>query len=376
MRALEQLFARSADDGQPFLALPDAHNPRILVPPGKRAFVRQSLRLHNTAAPINRMGKALFSAVWPLPRLFLQANYFPTSQFAELLHQIATLLQIPQERLQAAVYIGSPGLSRKITLQLMNSAGEILGYVKIGDTDSNRPFVQNEANTCLELAHIQWHSILIPSILFLQKYGDWILLGEGDIASEGRSVGYDLSDEITTALVELASKTRLQSHADEFYNSICRQLESFVKETELLQIGLSALDRIKAGGSMPIRIHGDFVPYNLKRTDRGVAVVDWEFSQSMGLPLYDLFHFIIQGHRQIFSWPLEKIIEKKIIRHERNRQAICRYCDRLGIKKMNIRDFLIGYFLTFSIFSTEQLGFAEVDERSLQRIIGRFSRAL
>jgi phosphotransferase family enzyme len=43
--------------------------------------------------------------------------------------------------------------------------------------------------------------------------------------------------------------------------------------------------------------HGDFAPWNILRTSRGWAVIDWEeASLKGGSPFHDLFHYLVQAH--------------------------------------------------------------------------------
>jgi hypothetical protein len=43
-------------------------------------------------------------------------------------------------------------------------------------------------------------------------------------------------------------------------------------------------------------VHGDFAPWNVLRTSRGWALVDWEDADETGPAFYDLFHYLVQAH--------------------------------------------------------------------------------
>ena len=42
--------------------------------------------------------------------------------------------------------------------------------------------------------------------------------------------------------------------------------------------------------------HGDFAPWNLLKSKSGWVLLDWEEARSDGVPFWDLFHFLVQGH--------------------------------------------------------------------------------
>ena len=52
-----------------------------------------------------------------------------------------------------------------------------------------------------------------------------------------------------------------------------------------------------ASGSGDGLSHGDLAPWNVLRTSRGWAVIDWEEASSTGgSPFHDLFHYLVQAH--------------------------------------------------------------------------------
>ncbi len=57
-----------------------------------------------------------------------------------------------------------------------------------------------------------------------------------------------------------------------------------------------------------VRIHGDFAPWNLKWGSEGeIHAVDWEDSQAVGLPFYDLHYYAMQtarllGKKGLVDW--------------------------------------------------------------------------
>ena len=50
---------------------------------------------------------------------------------------------------------------------------------------------------------------------------------------------------------------------------------------------------VNSGGEVGPLVHGDFAPWNVVRTDHGVALLDWEEGSESFAPLFDLSHFVV-----------------------------------------------------------------------------------
>jgi Phosphotransferase enzyme family len=53
--------------------------------------------------------------------------------------------------------------------------------------------------------------------------------------------------------------------------------------------------KVEQNGEVLGPLHGDLAPWNVLRTERGWALVDWE-AWDVAPPFYDLFHYLLQGH--------------------------------------------------------------------------------
>jgi hypothetical protein len=53
-------------------------------------------------------------------------------------------------------------------------------------------------------------------------------------------------------------------------------------------------------------VHGDFVPWNLRRHRGEISAFDWEYAQVDGLPLMDETHFIIQDRYELNNLPPQR----------------------------------------------------------------------
>jgi hypothetical protein len=53
-------------------------------------------------------------------------------------------------------------------------------------------------------------------------------------------------------------------------------------------------------------VHGDFVPWNLRKQGGEISAFDWEYAELDGLPLADQTHFMIQDRYELDSWTPEQ----------------------------------------------------------------------
>ena len=95
----------------------------------------------------------------------------------------------------------------------------------------------------------------------------------------------------------------------------------------------SALEECCDAYSLPsCRVHGDFAPWNIRRRSRGAAaLIDWEESQDVGLPLQDPFHFL---HMQDFLFHCQP---------KAHFEEIVPFAETLGIEPQPCRKLEIAY---------------------------------
>jgi hypothetical protein len=92
-----------------------------------------------------------------------------------------------------------------------------------------------------------------------------------------------------------------------------------------------------------VLFHGDFAPWNIKVSDKGVwTVLDWERGQTNGVPGWDWFHFVIQPAILVERLPMPKLVEKveKLLRSYLFRE----YASKVGCLQKE-RELMLGYLL-------------------------------
>ena len=225
------------------------------------------------------------------------------------------------------IYLGTPGPCRKAVVHLVDaSSGRCEAIVKIPIAPEAKDAIVREADVLAELAEELYP--FSPRLLHLDR--------ERGIATQHFIPGTSGSRRLRPEYFELL---RSLVWLDEPV-SICQHVANWRQQGlpflgqdgdfELLE---SALDECCDAHPVPsCRVHGDFSPWNIRRRSRGAAaLIDWEESEDVGLPLQDPFHFL---HMQDFLF------------HSRARahsEELVPFAGTLGIEPQLCRKLEIAY---------------------------------
>jgi hypothetical protein len=185
----------------------------------------------------------------------------------------------------AAVYTGSPNPDQKITIQLMDSSGNILGYAKYADKPRPRSLIANEARMLKSIPDGVGPR-LVRFAPFLQ----------GDLLVQTR----------------LPGRTRTP-RSPRLYKAQMRFLERLVKPGEVYPISEHPfVSRLyaRAGGrkgllervvtalgdsEWPVAfVHGDLSPANMHWWHGEYLAFDWEYGEQTGLAYFEAPHPLIE----------------------------------------------------------------------------------
>ena len=357
IQSYTRLFEHTSISGrQQYLAIHSADEPRIILPLLDKRIFRSALRIQNTAAPLNRLKKFMLGATYPLPAILLKSHIISdTPVLGELLRFLSGKVRwdLP---LIVSGYCGSAGRNRKLTLQIMNQEGGILGFLKIGDTAGAQEFIRREYRACEIVERARLDSVEAPHSILLTNWDKWLVYCQSSIGERSASIGYDLNDSLVNALVELAEKTVEARGKNEFLESLAAKVDTYSavlggKVVDSVNRSISALRSVDF---RLVLAHGDFVPYNIRRMDKRFAVYDWEYFDEKSLLFFDAFHFLFQGYSQIRKMAPGDIIRKKIFGHESNMDCIKKYADHFRIPHSAIQDFFCLYLAYAGILAIER----------------------
>jgi hypothetical protein len=304
--------------------LPDRRRPRVLVPLESRRAAAAAVRQYSDGMTQRaRLTKALVGVglrSGALQRLLRRRGsvlrvgaggvHRDAAARGTLLHEYLPE-SLGRRDLAAAVVIGHVRLNRKPVLQLVDTCGRPVGYVKVGWNDLTRRLVRNEAAMLARLAEIGPQTFAAPRLL---HRGEWRGLDVTVSAAlphglwrRGRR--YRLPPvAVSQEIASLGGIERVALGRSAWWHGLRRRLGPVMEQTtgraaEVLAAALEALEREAAGTALAFGTwHGDWGPWNLRATSRTLLVWDWERSGD-GVPVgLDLLHFGyltgVQGLRQ------------------------------------------------------------------------------
>jgi hypothetical protein len=77
-------------------------------------------------------------------------------------------------------------------------------------------------------------------------------------------------------------------------------------------------------------LHGDLAPWNVLRTERGWALLDWE-AWGIAPPFYDLFHYLVQGH-VLLGRPSQRKLLHGMGQRNWVGDAVAAYAEAVGLR--------------------------------------------
>ena len=304
---------RAIVSGRPFSTfaiVPSQRRPRFLIPLAPRRAAA-SLRVYAPQKPLARMARHLLSIGLRtrLAQAFLPTN--PTFSAPDPLPpdgQVGRSLQehlgdvLGEKNLTMAVSLRTPGLHRKVVLQLMNSRGKILANAKVGWNEQTIPLVRNEETLLRRLAGLRFSTAVVPAVLYAGWWDGRYILMEDAPAGPTKPSGHELSRRHLEFLRELRTANPKQSRPVE--NGPANELAQRIATLRarglhyyphlLEQAVARCVERLM---DVPISFgfkHGDFTPWNILDESGKLFIFDWEYAEQSALPGWDLFHFIVQ----------------------------------------------------------------------------------
>lgn len=322
-----------------YLVLPNKENPRILTSLKNFILFKRGLELHNTASLKNRLLKKLILIYYFFIRLSKKNIIAYTREIDEILKAISKTLNAPTIQI-SSFYIGTPdNLNRKITGQICDSGNKPIGLLKIPLCKKSSEYIENEYSSLKKIGHLKLERILLPHYFFKFEANQLSLLYEEYIFHDSKSIKLKFNRILLYAAIELAQKTIKLEKSDYFFN-LTTVLSELAIPRELYDMLLTNMEILESEKIPSIIIHGDFVKYNMRIRGEKVLLVDWEFSR-VGLPLFDLFHFVYQGNLQISKKSIPNCLETVV--SKKNIEYYNEYLKILQIKTSLVKPLLILY---------------------------------
>jgi len=211
------------------------------------------------------------------------------------------------------VYTGAYDAAKvgKLTVQLLDDRGHVLGVLKQSDAAAGGEKIRQEVAALTRLEGEAGFLGMVPRVLLEgEKWGRRFFV-QSAVTSRRASCPERLTSAHVRFLARLASVDLVEKPLEEW--SGWRPLSEWTSHVAEdgsaggVQLGahLEACRRSLSGIWLPFhRVHGDFARSNVLLGGASVSVVDWEESHDDGLPFLDMVHF---GLRQLVKYGEESL---------------------------------------------------------------------
>lgn len=285
-----------------YVALPSSSRPTILVPSGPRPVAATVLRSFKPSAPYRT--RALLVA----GSYGVRAGALNLSSSRLQLRRVTTpapedieehLRRVLGREVVVAPYTSPPRANRKPVLHVLTPQGRTVGFAKVAWNDLTDRLVRAEAHALDRLARADLGRVSMPELIDLGLYRDHPVLVQSAVT--GTPWRRPRRPELVTAMKELAAVAGQQEEdlaTGTFVRALHSRLEAERGEPSGRRLS-ELLDQLReAAGGRSVAVgawHGDWAPWNMATTARGVALWDWE-RFSHGVPLgFDALHYRLQS---------------------------------------------------------------------------------
>jgi hypothetical protein len=296
-----------------FAVVPSLARPRFLVPLDSRRAAWASTSRYNALRPAKvRAARAVIGAgmrvgagQWALrDRLVVcVAAGAAEGPLEELLisRHLRRVLGAPD--LVMGIGVREPQPNRKPTLQLLDTTGEVRGYVKIGWSQLTRELVRNEAAALRGCAGRPLRDLQVPKVLASGRWNDLDVVATSPLPTGVRRHRPALRPPpvaVTRQLAATDGGRRLPLAASPYWSRARERVAGAAgaaggEVATTLERCLHRIERRCGDTRLAFgRWHGDWVPWNLAWQDGRLFGWDWEHSDGDAPLGFDLLHWQFQ----------------------------------------------------------------------------------
>ncbi|MFZ0038288.1 MAG: phosphotransferase [Candidatus Acidiferrales bacterium] len=281
-----------------FAILPSRNQPRWLLPLTSDRRAIDGFELYTPYSRATRLMKALVVHVratgwegWVRHSVLVAAR--APLPIEKLVSEITG-----EKHATFAFSLGTPGSVQKLTVQVMNGDGAILGYLKMPLKSGAEQRLRHEADVLQKLHSFPKLRAHIPRLLFAGAWDGRYVVFQSAIDGEAGPVRLTQShDEFLRILHSCEPSMRpgrkLVQRIGQRWNKVAPRLRTSWQRlgSEVLRIASRELDSSQIACGVQ---HGDFVPWNTRVHEKGLILFDWESAAWEAPVLWDKFHFLSQ----------------------------------------------------------------------------------
>ncbi len=356
-----------------YLVLPDAENPKYVLPLSDHRVTEASLSLYAPLTLLRRIQVLLFRLLIKLgvlnffiPKRFIAgeiSRFLSTGKSVSFIQWVNKILGVPASKL--AVYTGVPGYYRKTTVQIMSNDGRILGYAKIAESPQSKTRLRHEIRVLKLLRSLKITGASYPQALGFKETDRELIILLSAPSTNYTLHNLQMTGAICTFLSDMfnKSKTRHEFTASPPFECTCQRVERVVPRLsstwkEPFQKARRILSERMSNEEIVCGLcHYDFKPWNLKinRIDDRLFVFDWEFARTCWAPLVDLFNFIVQPAFLVRRLKPESVFEGILNPNSTMKQVIAAYMQGINLDSRYYLYMFLFYLLDSSIHRLEKL---------------------
>lgn len=264
------------------LEIPFGDNPRLLIPMGDAQVRHSSLNLNPALRARSRVHRTLLRT-WTLLGGVRYTHHINPKRKEDW--ALGELLRpdIP-ELSTAAIYVGTHGPDQKLTIQLMDHRGDVLGYAKYANEPRSRSLVANEARILNMLPEG-----IGPRVIRFTPFLQGDLLVQTPLPGRVRVP----STRVYAGQMKFLERlTRPEGAYDVSMHPFVKDLYARAgKRRSVLERVVSDLE----GSEWPLAwMHGDLSAWNMRWCHDRCRAFDWEYGRSEGMMYVEAPHAQIQ----------------------------------------------------------------------------------
>ena len=293
-----------------FAAIPNLESARWFIPLDSNAVSSAAFKLYSPTRWSARLKRA---AVRVMSRLGMPGWYKDEVWIAQReAPPLEEFLKssLPNEDLRLALSAGAPepARNRKASAALLRLDGGIIGFAKISGSPLARKLVEREANVLAALAHTNARAN-VPKLLARGMVDDRFVLIQSQVT--GGPAPAKLTSAHRAFLASLESNHTRPAVDAELVTTLGSRLDQLGTAADGLHELLDPIVYSLDGLSTPRTcVHGDFAPWNFRRTGDRLCAFDWEYGRTDGLPMIDETHHELQVGYLMRNWTVDEAARK------------------------------------------------------------------
>ncbi len=265
-----------------YALLPNARDPRVIVPLTSRRAGERVLRqtAHSRRLARSLLGWAVGLGLAPLVGGRMTVPARDRDGNPSLATWLGELIDIPDVAIGIA--LGAPRPNRKPVISMVTSDGTVHGYAKLAWNPLTQDLVGNEATW---LDRVQRHppaGIVAPELITVDTWRGHNVLVTRPLADLPTVPGGITDADTVGAIAGLVAPSTGPVVGSAWWQGLERRVadRASAGHTETRAV-LDGLTRRLDGTSWRFGAwHGDFTPWNARRTEAGIQVWDWERASS------------------------------------------------------------------------------------------------